>query len=329
MKSLAKAVNFCEDYSSSFLDEFANDVEKGLTSEKKYLMSKYIYDDKGSLLFKKIMDLPEYYLTSCEIEILNNIKNNIAEIMKDDTFNLIELGAGDGKKTKILLERFKKSNLQFRYIPIDISESAVCDLINNIAKELDINASGLVTEYFYGLKHLSESDDTRKLVLFLGSNIGNMNPKNAHSFLSALRDSINKNDNILIGFDLKKDITKLINAYNDRQGITAAFNKNLLSRINYELGADFDLKKFFFYCTYDVQQSAIKSFLISSEDQSVHIKAIDKQIKFEKWEPIHTESSYKYSLKDIKQMAADNGFEIIRNYFDNNKYFTDSMWRAV
>ena len=328
MKALAKSINYCEDYSSSFFKEFANDVGKGLTSKKKYLMSRYIYDEKGSLLFKRIMDLPEYYLTRCETEILNNLKTDLSIELRNNSFNLIELGAGDGKKTKILLEYFVNNDLDFRYIPIDISESAVCDLINNIAKELNINASGLVTEYFYGLKHLSESDNTRKVVLFLGSNIGNMNPENAKSFLTALRNSLNENDYVLIGFDLKKDINKLINAYNDSQGITAAFNKNLLSRINYELGGDFDPDKFFFYSTYDVQDSAIKSFLVSRNEQVVYINAIDKNIKFEKWEPIHSESSYKYSLKDIKQMAVENGFELMQNFFDSKKYFTDSLWKV-
>jgi uncharacterized SAM-dependent methyltransferase len=172
-------------------------------------------------------------------------------------------------------------------------------------------------------------DHKKKVVLFLGSNIGNMNPCEAKSFLIRLWNSLNHDDFILIGFDIKKDIKKLIRAYNDNQDITAEFNKNLLYRINKELGGEFDADKFEYFSTYDPQDGAIKSYLISKERQRVYIHAIQKQFHFDAYEAIHTESSYKYDIKDIINLAEKNGFKIEKNYFDKKKYFTNSLWRVV
>jgi dimethylhistidine N-methyltransferase len=330
MKLHVKKVNYCQEFQCKFVEEFADDVDKGLSSQEKYLQCKYIYDDYGSELFKKIMTLPEYYLTRCEIEILEKEKDRLANIFRDDPFNLIELGAGDGKKTKILLKHFMIRKLNFCYTPIDISESAVEELIDSLTIHIEgLKASGLITEYFYGLKHLSAMDNKRKVVLFLGSNIGNMNPSEAKIFLIKLWSSLNHDDFILIGFDLKKNIKKLIRAYNDDYGITAEFNKNLLYRINKELGGKFDTDKFEYFSTYDAQTGAIKSFLISTEEQKVYIDAIKKHIYFNKHEAIHTESSYKYDKEDIKNLAKNNGFKIEKNYFDKKKYFANSLWRVV
>jgi dimethylhistidine N-methyltransferase len=330
MRRHAKEINYCQEFHSNYEEKFADDVEKGLSSQSKYLACKYIYDEVGSDLFKKIMNLPEYYLTRCEIEIMEKEKEDIANVFKDDAFNLIELGAGDGKKTKILLNHFLSKKLNFCYTPIDISESAVDELMDNLNKNVEgLNASGLVTEYFYGLNYLSAMDHKKKVILFLGSNIGNMSPGEAKSFLIRLWNSLNHDDFILIGFDLKKDIKKLIRAYNDDQNITAEFNKNLLYRINKELGGEFDADKFEYFSTYDPQDGAIKSFLISTERQSVYINAIQKQFNFDAYEAIHTESSYKYDTKDIINLADKNGFKIEKNYFDKKKYFTNSLWRVV
>lgn len=330
MKFHAKKINYCQEFHSNYEEKFADDVEKGLSSQSKYLQCKYIYDEVGSNLFKKIMNLPEYYLTRCEIEILENEKNDMANIFKNNSFNLIELGAGDGKKTRILLKHFLFKKLNFHYTSIDISESAVEELMDNLNKSIDgLKASGLITEYFYGLKYLSAMDNKKKVVLFLGSNIGNMNPREAKTFLIKIWNSLNHDDFIFIGFDLKKDIKKLIRAYNDDQGITAEFNKNLLCRINKELGGEFDTDKFEYFSTYDARAGAIKSFLISTEKQEVYIDAIQKHIPFNEYEAIHTESSYKYDKEDIKNLAENNGFKIEKNYFDEKKYFTNSLWRVV
>ncbi|TET48269.1 MAG: L-histidine N(alpha)-methyltransferase [Actinomycetota bacterium] len=310
--------------------EFANDVLIGLSQSLKWLPSKYIYDRQGSRLFQEIMELPEYYLTRTEIKILESRKKQICKEIEDEEFNLIELGCGDGKKTKILLEQFLKNDHRFHYFPIDISEDSISEFTDSLKKEFPkLKARGLVSEYFEGLYWLSEQNHRRNVVLFLGSNIGNFTPIKAGGFLSSLWKALNNNDLVLIGFDLKKDTDMMVKAYNDEKGITAAFNKNLLIRINRELKGNFDLDQFEFYATYDVVEGAIQSYLISKKKQEVFIGELKWLFSLRAQEPIHTESSYKYLIEEVEDMANKNNFKLVGNFFDSNKYFVDSLWKVV
>jgi len=310
--------------------EFANDVLIGLSQSLKWLPSKYIYDTRGSSLFKEIMELPEYYLTRVEIEILKSKKRQIAKEIGDKEFNLIELGCGDGKKTKILLEQFLKNNQRLHFFPIDISEDSISEFIDSLRGQYpDLRSEGLVSDYFEGLYWLSEQNHRKNVVLFLGSNIGNFTPLKAGVFLSSLWKALNNDDLVLIGFDLRKNTDMMVKAYNDKKGVTAAFNKNLLTRINGELKGNFDLDQFEFYATYDVVEGAIQSYLISKIKQEVFIGELKWLFSLKEKEPIHTESSYKYLTSDIEDMACKNNFEIVDNYFDSNKYFVDSLWKVV
>ena len=310
--------------------EFANDVLIGLLQSLKWLPSKYIYDTRGSSLFKEIMELPEYYLTRVEIEILKSKKRQIAKEIGDKEFNLIELGCGDGKKTKILLEQFLKNNQRLHFFPIDISEDSISEFIDSLRGQYpDLRSEGLVSDYFEGLYWLSEQNHRKNVVLFLGSNIGNFTPLKAGVFLSSLWKALNNDDLVLIGFDLRKNTDMMVKAYNDKKGVTAAFNKNLLTRINGELKGNFDLDQFEFYATYDVVEGAIQSYLISKIKQEVFIGELKWLFSLKEKEPIHTESSYKYLTSDIEDMACKNNFEIVDNYFDSNKYFVDSLWKVV
>jgi len=310
--------------------EFANDVLIGLSQSLKWLPSKYIYDTRGSSLFKEIMELPEYYLTRVEIEILKSKKRQIAKEIGDKEFNLIELGCGDGKKTKILLEQFLKNNQRLHFFPIDISEDSISEFIDSLRGQYpDLRSEGLVSDYFEGLYWLSEQNHRKNVVLFLGSNIGNFTPLKAGVFLSSLWKALNNDDLVLIGFDLRKNTDMMVKAYNDKKGVTAAFNKNLLTRINGELKGNFDLDQFDFYATYDVVEGAIQSYLISKIKQEVFIGELKWLFSLKEKEPIHTESSYKYLTSDIEDMACKNNFEIVDNYFDSNKYFVDSLWKVV
>lgn len=310
--------------------EFANDVLIGLLQSLKWLPSKYIYDTRGSRLFKEIMELPEYYLTRAEIEILKSKKKQIAKEIGDKEFNLIELGCGDGKKTKILLEQFLKNNQRLHFFPIDISEDSISEFIDSLRGQYpDLRSEGLVSDYFEGLYWLSEQNHRKNVVLFLGSNIGNFTPLKAGVFLSSLWKALNNDDLVLIGFDLRKNTDMMVKAYNDKKGVTAAFNKNLLTRINGELKGNFDLDQFEFYATYDVVEGAIQSYLISKIKQEVFIGELKWLFSLKEKEPIHTESSYKYLTSDIEDMACKNNFEIVDNYFDSNKYFVDSLWKVV
>ncbi len=309
--------------------KFAMDVLSGLSKRSKRLPTEYIYDENGSELFKKITELPEYYLTKSETRVLQHNKNRLLERLNRDNLNLIELGAGDGKKTKIIIEEFLSKSVQFHYIPIDISVSAMEGLLKDFNSDFTtLKIKGIVSDYFNGIKWLSNLTTRQNLVLFLGSNIGNFNLLEISTFLSSLWHTLNNNDLILIGFDLKKDIRKMEDAYNDSSGVTALFNLNLLKRINRELKGEFDIAKFRFYSTYDVVDGAIKSYLISQDRQEIYIDELKRSFSFKEWEPIHTESSHKFSIEDIEELAEQNKFEVIEHYFDPEKQFTDSLWRV-
>lgn len=310
--------------------KFAQDVLKGLSQLPKSLPCKYIYDKQGTDLFQQIMALPEYYLTNCETEILKTNGKVMMNMIGNQRINLVELGAGNGEKTGILAQELKKKKMKFTLIPIDISPWAIKTFTRNMnARIPGIRIKGVVSEYFKGLRWLSNQNKKSNVVLFLGSNIGNFEPPEADTFLSRLWEACNDRDFLLIGFDLKKEISVLLDAYNDSQGITALFNLNLLSRINRELGGHFDLEQFKYYSNYDSVPGSIKSYLISRQRQSVTIDKLNRSFSFESGESIHTESSTKYQLEDIEDLARRNGFSIIHHFFDSRRYFTDSLWQVT
>ncbi len=308
---------------------FASDVLVGLSQTPKRLSSRYFYDERGSRFFQKIMDLPEYYLTTCELDILQSQTEEFSSLMWEERFNLVEFGAGDGRKTSILLRHFLDKDLAFQYIPIDISEASMQSLSDHLNINFpELTSKGIVAEYFDGLKWLNFLDSQRNMVLFLGSNLGNFDKAHARAFLHNLWNALNDGDFAVIGFDLKKDIDLMLRAYNDSRGVTAEFNLNLLHRINRDLGGNFDLSKFQFHSSYDVFTGAMESYLVSKERQTVFIKEISQSFSFEPWEPVHTEYSYKYLESDIRDLAAETGFIIEKQLYDSKKYFVDSIWRV-
>jgi dimethylhistidine N-methyltransferase len=310
---------------------FAEDVLKGLSSEPKFLSSKYFYDDEGSRLFQEIMKLPEYYLTRAEFEIFETRTKEIfkAFAAPDNSFDLIELGAGDGTKTAVLIDYFLKQNADFTYSPIDISQEAIDFLTEKFKNEFPrLSMKAKTGDYFRILKTLKTESNRRKILLFLGSNIGNFSPEQALEFFRHLRGVMNENDLLFVGFDLQKDPRVILNAYDDAQGVTAEFNLNLLRRINRELGANFDLEKFSHYAIYRPTECAARSFLISREQQSVFVEALNQSFDFKAWEPIFMEISQKYNLEMIEDLARESGFQVAENFFDENRYFVDSLWRV-
>lgn len=310
--------------------DFAYDVLVGLSERPKRIGSKWFYDDEGSRLFQQIMALEEYYPTACEREILETSKRDFLQAVGDRPFNLIDLGAGDGAKTKVLLSHFAEARARFRYVPIDISEGAMKTLTDDLAKHLpNVEVQGLVAEYADGVHWVGAQDAARRnVVLFLGSNIGNFDRARARAFLRRLWNAARPDDLLYIGFDLKKDIEVLLRAYNDSEGVTSAFNLNLLRRINRELDGDFDLDKWRHFGTYEVRTGAMESYLVSCEAQVVTVGAIHQRFEFEAWEPIHTEYSYKYHRTDIEQLAADTGFVIETEFEDTRGWFVGSLWRV-
>jgi len=308
--------------------DFAKDVLDGLSSTSKYLSSKYFYDDQGSKIFQDIMRMSDYYLTDCELEIF---KSHREEILKDfseksSCFELVELGAGDGLKTKILLSYFLNKGIDFKYSPIDISEDAVVNLIADLNNELPaVKTNGLVGDYFDLIGDIKVNGYSKKIILFLGSNIGNFDKQTSLDFLRHLKAVLNKQDQLLIGFDLKKDPQLILSAYNDSHGHTAAFNLNLLERINNELGADFVIEDFEHQEIYDPKSGTARSFLKSLKTQNVFVGELYKDFHFEKGEYIFMEMSQKYDLAMINELAENSGFEVVRNYFDSRQYFVNTL----
>ncbi len=311
--------------------DLALSVLEGLSGKPKKLNSAYFYDHVGSGIFQQITELSEYYLTNCEFEILRNQKESISNIFNDRPFNLIELGAGDGRKTLTLLEEFIKQGQDFKYIPIDISAKAMESLFERLKDNLDghdLAVEGLVGDYFDGINACSQQTDRQNFVLFIGSSIGNFNHAEAEKFLRHLWYSLNPGDYVLIGFDLKKDLNILHAAYNDSKGVTSEFNLNLLTRLNETLDANFNRETFHHQGIYNVQLGAMESYLISKVKQTVKVGALDKEFHFKPWEGIHTEYSYKYTQYEIEMIAKDTGYEVVNHLFDSKHYFVDSVWKV-
>lgn len=313
-----------------FNTKFEEDVYAGLTAFPKYLLSKYFYDKAGDKLFQDIMAMPEYYLTDSEFEIFKNHKNAIALSFdhKKEGFDLIELGAGDGKKTKVLLKHFDENSYPFTYIPIDISQNAIDGLTTSLKKELpNIDVQGEEGEYFEVLERLKSFDKRKKVIMVLGSNIGNLMHPRAIQFLKNIQAAMHENDLLFMGFDQKKNPQVVLDAYNDKTGITAAFNKNVLHRINREMGANFDVDSFMHWETYDPESGTAKSHLISTKKQQVIIDYLDLEINFEAWESIHTEISQKYDHDTIKWLGEESGLEIVADFTDSKEYYKNYLFK--
>lgn len=311
--------------------KFVSDILRGLKSTPKYLQSKYFYDHIGDALFQQIMHLDEYYLTRAEMEIIEAEKNNILDFfISERPFRLIELGAGDGLKTKVLLKHFYESKASFEYIPIDISKNVIESLIKELWAEFDkLSIFPLVGDYFDILSELKTDHLARKVVLFLGSNIGNFDSKETTQFLSHLSEVLNPKDLLFIGFDLKKNPHTIHRAYNDINGITESFNFNMLDRINKTLNGDFIRDKFIHYPTYDPQNGECRSYLVSKEDQVVNLSLINEQITFKAWECIHMETSKKYNEEEIVSLAHRANFYPIAYFYDSNHLFLDTIWERM
>ncbi|GAB4376848.1 MAG: L-histidine N(alpha)-methyltransferase [Calditrichia bacterium] len=310
-------------------NSFAEDVERGLRERPRYIPSRYFYDYRGSQLFEQITRLPEYYLTRSETEILRQQADQIVQDLPP-RIQVVELGSGSSQKTRLLLSALLQKGAQVRYSPVDISGEmlriSARSLLNDFPR-LEITA--LAAEYQQALRELSPFHDHPKLVLWLGSSIGNYTPAQAIRFLRELREQLREDDELLIGMDLRKDEAILHAAYNDAAGITAEFNRNLLQRINRELGANFHLSAFSHEARFFPEPGCMKMFLRSEEEQAVKIDAINQTFNFERGERIHTEDSYKFSREKIREIAADSGFNLKKQWFDSRKYFSLNLFKPA
>ncbi|QBO57767.1 L-histidine N(alpha)-methyltransferase [Chryseobacterium salivictor] len=307
-------------------DPFLRDVKAGLSQNPKCISSHYFYDKAGDELFQQIMEMPEYYLTNAELEIFSQQSEAIIqsfEISNTEEFELIELGAGDGKKTQYLLQTLLEKNFKFKYIPVDISKnslSVITERMQNLFPNLKCDPKQ--GDYFQVLDQLFSSDKP-KVILFIGSSLGNMPDGIAAQFLHKIAAHLKKNEKLLLGLDLLKSKDIVLPAYNDASGITSAFNLNLLRRINRELGADFDLENFEHAPEYTEKEGIAKSYLRSKKKHSVFIKELEEYFDFEENETIHTEISRKYTDEILQNLLKDSQLEITRKFLDSKNFFAD------
>ncbi|MCF7803116.1 MAG: L-histidine N(alpha)-methyltransferase [Candidatus Marinimicrobia bacterium] len=305
-------------------DSFAEDIRDGLTRDPKVLFPKYLYDERGSELFARICTLPEYYQTRTERKILAEISKELIE--QHQPVTLVEYGAGAATKTKILLDAMRDANLLHRYVPIDVSAEFLRRAAGSLAEDYPgMQIHGLTGDFLEPIE-LPHSDEPR-LIAFLGSTIGNLTDSEADEFFAMITDQMTPKDRFLLGIDLVKDVNILERAYNDSQGVTAAFNKNILQIINRRMSADFNSDTFQHHAFYNPWEAQIEIHLISREKQVVHISELEMEVSFRKGESIRTEISCKYTRERVEHLLVHAGLEPLEWFTDDREYFGLSLSR--
>lgn len=309
---------------------FADAVRDGLTRPQRELPSRYLYDEVGSALYEVITVLPEYGLSRADERLLSRHAESILRCLPDKLI-VAELGSGSARKTRRLLEALVRRAAPLVYVPIDISASA----LNNCRKELTglggLSLVGLERSYLEGLREMvtHRPTDHSLLVLFLGSTLGNFERPAADAFLAEIRRTLQPGDALLVGTDLEKPEADLLLAYDDSLGVTAAFNRNLLARINRELAADFNLSHFHHDVRYDATQRRIEMHLRADRRQRVRIEEADLTCDFQSGETIWTEACHKFNLDELRAMALRNGFYSEAQWVDGDWPFAESLWFAA
>lgn len=298
----------------------AREVREGLSAMPKRLPAKFFYDEAGSALFEQITDLPEYYLTRTERAIFEDYAGAILEVAGTG-LTLVELGAGTATKTCILIEELLQRQPRALFYPIDVSPAALNEAVRQMELQFPrLRVNPIVADYTGGVAALSRISG-RKLVLYIGSSIGNFEPAEATGILRRIRRSLSSGDALLLGTDMAKTSKILLPAYNDAQGVTAAFNKNILVRLNRELDADFDVAAFRHVALWNKRCSRMEMHLESLTKQDVFIDAIEMDVHFAQGERIHTENSYKYTPEMIEEILRESGFHLEHTWSDPKGWF--------
>lgn len=305
---------------------------EGLSAKPKYLPSWLFYDEEGSRLFEAITNLPEYYLTAREHSIFAQYGTEmIAAVSEkaDEPISVVELGAGSASKTLVLLEVLASSARAVTYFPVDISQSALEWASKNVRAVFpDIEVQPICSEITHeGFLNLPQ--EGRRLALFIGSSIGNFDPEDAVELLQWLHSQLQPADTLLLGTDMVKDAAPLLAAYNDTAGVTARFNKNILARLNRELGANFALDAFEHRAIWNVNDSRMEMHLDSKRNQSVPIPALDRSFQWKRGESIHTENSYKFTPEMVEEILLGSGFALEQSWYDADRWFGVHLARAV
>lgn len=305
---------------------FAEDVRTGLGLRPYTLMPKYFYDDLGSALFETITRLPEYYLTRVERDLLATYGSQIVAAF-DGPLELLELGSGSATKTRLIIDAILAHQDELTFHPIDISPDALVESSEALVASIDaLHVRAYAGDYFAVLRAKSITARERVLALYLGSNVGNFEPPAARELFGLLSETLKPGDGLLIGYDLKKEASVLELAYDDPTGVTAAFNKNLLARINRELGGDFDLRAFSFFARYDEADGVVRSHLRADRAQTARIPGAGLEVAFEAGETIHTESSYKFTREEMVALLTPFGFAERRTFSDTAARYALSLF---
>ena len=299
---------------------FGEEISHSLTRDSKFISPKFFYDKKGSDLFERICLLEEYYPTRTEVSILKELQPQLLSFI-DDSFRIVELGSGSSVKTRLILDIFDENYDKIEYFPIDISEILTESSELLLQDYASLSITGIVDTYEGGLEFIENFDNKKNLILFLGSSFGNFSPVEGKKFLEKINSTMKPGDLFLIGLDLVKRKSILEKAYDDSEGVTAEFNLNVLSRINDELDADFELTNFKHYAVYNEKEQRIEMYLKSLLNQSVIISKLNLTLQLQKNELIHTEYSYKYQLPQIKDLLKTSGFDIRNIWVDENNLF--------
>jgi dimethylhistidine N-methyltransferase len=302
-------------------DSFARAVEEGLDRKPRSLPCRYFYDEVGSRLFETICELPEYYLTRAESEILTRWADAIA-VRCPTPLTLAELGSGSSTKTRLLIEAFLRRQGRLRYVPVDISDSMLEEAAQALLADYGgLEITAIASEYREGLRHLGKDTRLPKLIAWLGSNIGNFERADAMHFVSGIRDAMCDDDRLLLGIDLRKDPRVLACAYDDAQGVTARFNKNLLARINRELRGEFDLADWTHRARVVDDGGRVEISLVCRRATEVRVAALGRRFRFARGEAIHTEDSIKYSESEIEQLADRSALRVAERWLDSGARF--------
>lgn len=305
----------------------AEDVRDGLSSYPRRLPPKLFYDAEGSRLFEQITETPEYYPTRTERSILMQYAPAIVA-QAGENLTLVEMGAGSASKTRVLIEAILRRQLRLAFYPVDVSSSALREAVSHLNGDFHgLHVSPIVADYSQRLP-LLQALPGRKLVLFIGSTIGNFEPEEARNFLKRLRRSLSPGDALLLGFDMRKDPATLHAAYNDQQGVTADFNKNVLARINRELGGRFDLSSFTHVAFWNNRKSRIEMHLQSMTEQTVWVQDLERAFYFSRGERLHTENSYKFSATTIASLLRRTGLHFEKTWMDPKEWFSVVLARV-
>jgi len=309
------------------LPPYIDEVVHGLTSRPKTLPCKLFYDDRGSQLFEEITRLPEYYPTRTEFEILQDSAKEIVEAAGTPV-SIVELGAGTATKTGALLRAFAGRQMRVKYFPVDISAGALADAKLRVEDECaNVVVRPVVADFSDGFHFLREIPG-RKLVLYLGSSIGNFEWNDAIAMLRKVREQLSAGDALLLGTDMVKPAEILVPAYDDAQGVTAQFNKNILVRLNRELGANFDVDSFRHIAEWSRERSRMEIFLQTTRPQKVTLRNAGLTVQFRAGERIHTENRHKYTLKMVERMLCVSGFKLEKTWFDRQQWFGLNLARV-